>query len=372
MAPGPLRKRPAASQTTASDPASGARKRPAATTKASATTTPPLSRPAAADPAGPGEGGDAAWALQRFGGEFREGGLAAYGRMAGDGPRVSAYRAAIARAVPGKRVLDVGTGPEALLAVMCARAGAAHVLALEIVPEVAEMARKAVALLGLGDQIEVVCGFSHSAALPAVDMVVHEIVGNIASEEGVARALQDLQARPSVVDSSSPCWSLPRVIETLVAPVSLNVALPVGSCTTNAGFPRSTALPFIPPRSTLLGAPSAMEVVDAAGPVQLQQQRELRWTVEADEATFTGFACGPRLTLDDSCVLDAWAEQTHWRHVLVLLEQPTSVRAGDVVVLRVEADLRSLPVAHTFSASLQRASGGGAAEHLGDIRSQLR
>ena len=75
--------------------------------------------------------------------------------MMGDKSRNDAYEAAIARAVRGRRVLDIGTG-SGLLAMMAARAGAKQVTTCEEVPLIAERARDIVALNGLSDRISVV------------------------------------------------------------------------------------------------------------------------------------------------------------------------------------------------------------------------
>ena len=75
--------------------------------------------------------------------------------MMDDKPRNSAYRAAIARAVPGKRVLDIGTGA-GLLAMMAARAGASTVTACERVGLIADRAREIVALNGLAPRVKVI------------------------------------------------------------------------------------------------------------------------------------------------------------------------------------------------------------------------
>ena len=74
--------------------------------------------------------------------------------MMGDASRNDAYQAAIARAVPGRRVLDIGTG-SGLLAMMAARAGAKQVTTCEEVPLIAERARDIVALNGLSDRVTV-------------------------------------------------------------------------------------------------------------------------------------------------------------------------------------------------------------------------
>jgi hypothetical protein len=64
--------------------------------------------------------------------------------------------------VPGKRVLDIGTGT-GLLAMVAARAGAASVTTCEATPVIAERARDIIALNGLGDRINVIA--KHSTEL---------------------------------------------------------------------------------------------------------------------------------------------------------------------------------------------------------------
>ncbi len=75
--------------------------------------------------------------------------------MMDDEKRNTAFETAIRRAVQGKRVLDVGTGA-GLLAMMAARAGAAHVTSCEKIGIVAERAREIIAANGMTDRITVV------------------------------------------------------------------------------------------------------------------------------------------------------------------------------------------------------------------------
>ena len=75
--------------------------------------------------------------------------------MMDDKARNTAYEAAIKRAVPGKRVLDIGTGA-GLLAMMAARAGAEKVTSCETIGTIAERARAIVARNGFGDRVTVV------------------------------------------------------------------------------------------------------------------------------------------------------------------------------------------------------------------------
>jgi type II protein arginine methyltransferase len=75
--------------------------------------------------------------------------------MMDDRRRNSAYDAAIRRAVPGKRVLDIGTG-SGLLAMMAARAGAARVTTCETVGVIADHAREIIARNGFAQTVKVV------------------------------------------------------------------------------------------------------------------------------------------------------------------------------------------------------------------------
>src|SRR6266566_5693888 len=88
--------------------------------------------------------------------------------MMDDKPRNTAYRAAIARAVPGKRVLEIGTGA-GLLAMMAARAGALTVTTCERVGLIADRARDIVALNGLATRVTVI-GKSSTDLVPGRDL----------------------------------------------------------------------------------------------------------------------------------------------------------------------------------------------------------
>ena len=76
--------------------------------------------------------------------------------MMNDLPRNEAFDAALKQVVkPGDLVLDIGAG-SGLLSMMAARAGAAKVVACELVEDLALMAQEITAANGLGDKIDVV------------------------------------------------------------------------------------------------------------------------------------------------------------------------------------------------------------------------
>uniref|UniRef100_A0A7S4LI65 Protein arginine N-methyltransferase domain-containing protein n=1 Tax=Eutreptiella gymnastica TaxID=73025 RepID=A0A7S4LI65_9EUGL len=141
--------------------------------------------------------------------------------MMSDLKRNDAYeRALIAAVKPGSIVLDIGTG-SGLLAMMAARAGAKHVYACEMNPDVAEKAKAVIKANGLEDRITVYGKRSTDihvgAELPApVDVVVTETMGTDLLSEAMYFSLHDAVKRlttPDVVLIPSTGRVLAQLIE---------------------------------------------------------------------------------------------------------------------------------------------------------------
>ena len=116
-----------------------------------------------------------------------------------DQPRNDAYEAALKRAItPASRVLEIGAG-SGLLAMMAARAGAAHVYTCEMEPAVALAARKVIAHNGLADRVTVIAKHSRDVTVDDIggpaDVMVSEIVSNDMVTEDALPALEDVMAR---------------------------------------------------------------------------------------------------------------------------------------------------------------------------------
>lgn len=134
------------------------------------------------------------------------GGVPAFhGSMLRDRARNDAYARAIALAAPGRVVLDIGTG-SGLLAMMAARAGAAHVYACEANPVIAETAREIVAANGLQDTVTVIA--EHSSKLDrhhdldgGADLVISEIFSDNLLGESVIPALDHALGRLCAPDA---------------------------------------------------------------------------------------------------------------------------------------------------------------------------
>ncbi|XP_026189738.1 uncharacterized protein LOC34618912 [Cyclospora cayetanensis] len=149
--------------------------------------------------------------------------------MMQDSDRVSYYRKAMnwtgdpssarRKLVEGRRVLEIGTGPFSLLSVNAVAAGAAHVVALEASRPSHSRAKKFVEAIGMSQKIDVIHGYSKripTEVFKDPQIIIHEIIGDFASQEGVADAVSDIQERTGCLPLSIPFGA-----ETLICPASL-------------------------------------------------------------------------------------------------------------------------------------------------------
>lgn len=157
----------------------------------------------------------------------------AYAAMRDDESRTPQFAAAIQARLeeaPANTlvVLDIGTGPHAVLALLAARSGARKVYAIEASHQAACRARATVESAGFQGVVEVIEGFSTSVELPEkVDLVVSEIVGSIASEEGVYASIKDAHER-FVKSPLDPASWIPCQIETWGVPCSYALQYALG------------------------------------------------------------------------------------------------------------------------------------------------
>ncbi|KMK66291.1 non-ribosomal peptide synthetase [Puniceibacterium sp. IMCC21224] len=135
-----------------------------------------------------------------------------YQAMAGDRGRNARYAEGFQRHLPGQTVLEVGPGPYAILSRMAIEAGARHVYAIEINPEIADRARAAVIEAGMQDRITVLTGDATELVLPEpADWCISEIVGGIGGSEGAAAILNGVRANLSHPENMLPRSSVTRI-----------------------------------------------------------------------------------------------------------------------------------------------------------------
>ncbi|WP_433366490.1 hypothetical protein ACQPZX_37830 [Actinoplanes sp. CA-142083] len=267
--------------------------------------------------------------------------------------RHRAYRDAVRAAAPGKVVVDIGTGRDALWAVEAAHAGARHVYAVEADPHFAARAAEAVESAGLTDRVTVLPGLSTDLALPTrAEVCVSEIVGNIATAEGAIPTLDDARARLC----TPTCLWIPFRIQTFAAAVDLSAAGALSLAAESRPYLHAifdtTGAPF-DPRLCLAG-PAGDTLISSCVPLESvtfeafesppppdrpwipsDEQSEATLRIALD-ATMTGILLWARVAVSarGGREVDALSGDTRaWAPVYVPLPAPAAVTAGDHLTL---------------------------------------
>jgi type I protein arginine methyltransferase len=148
-----------------------------------------------------------------------------YSSMTHDGVRNSEFARAVARVAPGRAVLDIGTGQDLTWALVAARAGARRVVAVEAIPQAYEAARRLVTGRPEARAVELLHGYSTELS-PRIraEVCVAEVIGSVASAEGVLAVIADARRRLLTEDAVV----IPHRCTTKVGAVCLREMFPGG------------------------------------------------------------------------------------------------------------------------------------------------
>ena len=293
--------------------------------------------------------------------------------MRDDEVRTEAFRREIRRVAPGKVVLDIGTGALALLAIFAAEAGAVRVFAIEGNPDSYAKALQAVRDRGFADRIHVVLGLSTNVTLPErVDVMVHEILGEIASIEGAAYAIRDAQRRHLTAFPPPPHTriSVPSSASSSICPTEM----PDAEYWASREYPVIVApgtvtmkLTHFPKRLLLSDTWQEMETLDFEAPSGLPATQERDRSFEMTRnGVFAGFVIRMQASMTPAAAEEirtwCWDDeaervscQGHWAQQYIVFE-PVQVSAGDVLHLRVHIDSSTFQPTYRFVAGLQRST----------------
>lgn len=288
--------------------------------------------------------------------------------MATDKPRVEAFRRALDQGAVSRHVLDVGCGPFCLLSRLALQAGASSVDCVEqnqravkhaIGMFKAEAAHQEsdimrgieASLVGydlygcehaegegkprlsllvgapehnLQRKLQLFEGYSSEAPLPGgYDLVVHEILGHIASSEGVVEALNNLRHRGLL---RSECVFVPRRAATLFVP-TMEIKL---SCLERilclSGSRRGLhcltkyhANRF--PQEMFLATPAVFEDLDFGGYLQTRWHAVVEFVTDRS-GVFDGLHFHMLVDMDSHVTINTLLDQTSWRTTYVKLLDP--------------------------------------------------
>jgi protein arginine N-methyltransferase 1 len=265
-----------------------------------------------------------------------------YYLMSHDEVRNAAFRHALLPAVPGQVVLDLGTGSDLKWALEAAGHGARRVFAFEAMADSHAEAAALLASSSSAGSIELRYGESFALSLPEpAGVCVAEIIGSIASSEGMLAAMADARRRLLVPGAVV----VPAAASTLAAAVSLRAMFPGG-----LAFSRD-ALPYVqqifgvcgrpfdlrlsvanPPADIAMSTAEAVETFACDGSAPLSATTRTRLTITRTGA-IDGLLCWLRLEAGGGApALDSLRDKTSWTPVyLPLFDDPVQVAPGDVL-----------------------------------------
>ncbi|WP_286265881.1 50S ribosomal protein L11 methyltransferase [Thalassotalea atypica] len=139
-----------------------------------------------------------------------------YQEMLSDQYRMQCYRRAINEVVEqGDVVVDLGTGT-GVLAIMAVQAGASHVYAVEVRPQIIPITRQIIADNGMSEQITVIEGDARNITLTeSVDVIINELIGDFGTDENIAECVNAVAERYLKPSGTI----LPRTLKTYLVPV---------------------------------------------------------------------------------------------------------------------------------------------------------
>jgi hypothetical protein len=267
-----------------------------------------------------------------------------YESMETDEARNQPYRKVIRETVAGKVVLEIGAGRKALWAVCCASAGAKSVYAIEANKRAYQASLRYLRSKKI-DNVHLIYGFSDKVQLPErCNVLVHDLVGDIGSSEGMIPFIEDAKRRLLTSDAIH----IPKRCTTLAVLAEdpklsrLETAFSFGM----RGFRHMDSLSFVRffgfPSSAALSEPQVFENIEFDQTPQLRSNKRLVLKVRRD-GCLRGLFFFIRLLVSESDVIDSWSSHTCWSTPYVRFNTPTSVKKGDIVELTAQSDLSQNP-----------------------------
>lgn len=275
-------------------------------------------------------------------GEYRIFNSLIYSTMTGDSVRNARYKAAINRNVPGKIVLDIGTGQDMVQAAFCVEAGASKVYAIEENEIAFEKAQEKIRQMGWEGRVILIKGDSTQVDIPEkVDVCVSEIIGCIGSSEGTVPILNDARERFLKSDGIM----IPGRCVTKIAAVQLPEDLaqspsvhPIAGQLIREAFEkrgysfdvRLVASNF--PLSGIVSEEAVFEDLDFSEPVSPEQSSTVSMRILKD-TLIDGFLLWVNLYPDeDSDFIDTLRQNTSWAPLYLPVFCPCmEMRQGDLI-----------------------------------------
>jgi hypothetical protein len=196
-----------------------------------------------------------------------------------------------------------------------------------------------------GGSLALVQGFSKDVHLTGeYDLVIHEILGHVASSEGAAAAILDLRSRAL---ATADCRFVPLRARTLLTPTervelsTVERVLQMQLTNSRDLLCKSRYLVENFPANLGLAAPGVFESLDFAGDLHASQDRLMEFVTDR-AAVFDGVHLHMEVDVDDVETINTWTDATSWSTTYIrLLDPGVYLPAGSRIVVSTSVDLRS-------------------------------
>ena len=273
--------------------------------------------------------------------------------MLDDKLRMLAYEKAIKETVkPGDVVVDLGTGT-GILSLWALEAGASCVYGIDLNPNILALAVKTMMQHRFSDRFIAINKISYDVILPErADVLISEIIGNIADNEDFQPILNDgirrfLKPGGKCLPKDTCAYIVPitakkahsaiqmREVKTLNPNYQLNKLMQEK----NIRNPFNLYYDTLIEKTAQLSKPQRIQYYHDDWNQQPVYCKVRSFVMERD-AEFTGFQCYFIADLSDTVSLDISGDDPNlhscsdsWKHAYLPIEQPITVRKGDVISL---------------------------------------
>jgi SAM-dependent methyltransferase len=266
-------------------------------------------------------------------------------RMLADRVRHEAFRAALKHVLePGiSQVADIGAGT-GVLAFFARELGAREVWLYDPGPALG-LAEAVAARNGIEGLHFVAERSLDVADPPRVDVVVAEVLGNFACEEGVLETLRDAQRflKPggTLIPASITQWIAPVATERFESDLRSWRDVGFGLDWSDAEhMTRNNMYVFaIYSKDLLPDAAVSWDALDFRGPIESRRTGRAAWRPRSAQTIF-GFALWWDCTLAPGVVLSTspYAPRTHWDQIYLPLLRPLAAQRGDEIAISIETE----------------------------------
>ena len=275
-------------------------------------------------------------------------GMMGYLWLVKDTARMQAYETAINGCVKDKTVLEIGTGALAPLARMCVKAGAKKVYAIEANTKAVEICRENLRRDNLTSKIEVVHGLSYDVSLKEkADVLVHEVVGNMGSEEGMVRLVHDAKKRllkenASFIPLECSVDVVPVEKPTFINPPFFIIANLYRFILWRFKVTKKMSYYWNFPKTNFISDPLEYERKRFGYDLELEEKRELTFKIEK-ESRFNGFLFWNNILASKNNTINT-LRGSSWPAVFIpVTRKSIKLSPGDGIILKTYQDLRINP-----------------------------